>query len=233
MAFALLVVPTLLQPFFVNGAPVSSPPPVALGSSRKPDVRVQISDLHLFTHFASIPAISNPATIKFERLEATKLLTKAKYASDSRYCEELKFRDPGGSMYCPYSQSMTSASAYRVTYSYRGRPLGSDEYDNRYFTFQVYFRPGELPSALQKVLSTGKSDRGQLAPYFKLSTSRRPVQATVIDREHSYFCTGYYLDGAWVHDQPKCNDRVVYKTVLRASDYIAVQVEPFVLPSQH
>jgi hypothetical protein len=153
----------------------------------------QIEELHPFTHFVSIPAGSDPATIKFERLRATKVFTKVKSTRNPGYCKDLQFRDPGGSVYCPYNQSESPATAYEVTYSYHGQPLTSDEYGNRYFTFQVYFRPQELPPALQRAIS-GKMKRDELATYFNVATARPLVLTAVSDQVKSSFCDGSYVD---------------------------------------
>ena len=194
--------------------------------SVKRGVEVRIEGLHPFTHFASIPATTDPATIKFERVKATKVLTKVKSTMDTGYCEELQFRDPGGSMYCPYTQDKSPAPAYAVTYSFTSQPLASDEYGNRYFTFQVYFRPEELAPAVRRALSAEKMNRAGLATYFKVTTSRPLVRATVIDRANSSFCAVHIVDGSWVPNDPNCRNKVRFKTVTRLSDSITVQVDP-------
>ena len=58
-------------------------------------------------------------------------------------------------MCCPYTQNMSPAPAYKVTYSFTGPPLASDEYGNRYFTFRVYFRPEELAPTVRRAISAG------------------------------------------------------------------------------
>jgi hypothetical protein len=185
----------------------------------------QTGDLHPFTHFVSIPADSDPATIKFEKVKTTKVFTKVKSTSNPGYCKDLQFRDPGGSMYCPHIQEESPEPAYEVTYSYSGQPLTSDEYGNRYFTFQVYFRPEELPPALQRAIS-GKMKRDELATYFNVATSRPPVRTAVIDQANSKFCDGNYVDGFWVQNDPNCRDKVTSKLVTAPSEYITVQVDP-------
>ena len=209
--------------YATNVLPASS---LAAARSVKHGVETQIEDLHPFTHFASIPATTDPPTIKFERVKATKVFTKVKSTVDPGYCKELQFRDPGGSMYCPYTQDKSPAPAYEVSYSFTGQPLASDEYGNRYFTFQVYFRPEEVAPAVRSALSAGKMDRADLAPYFKVTTSRLPVRATVIDQANSSFCDLHIVDGSWVLNDPNCRNKVSFKTVTRLSDYITVQVNP-------
>jgi hypothetical protein len=224
----LVSIGTLTQPFFAQDASnrLLVPSVAASGSDNKRGVQSQIEDLHPFTHFASIPANSDPASIKFKKVKATKVFTKRKSTMDSGYCQGLQFTDPGGSMYCPYVQDESPALAYEVTYSFTGQPLASDEYGNRNFTFQVYFRPEELPQALRSVLSAGKVQRAELATYFSVTTSRLPIRAVVIDEARSSFCDGNYLDGNWIHNDPKCQDKVTLKTVTVPSDYITIQVEP-------
>jgi hypothetical protein len=227
MILALVGMGLAAQPSFAanagNGSLALSVP---AATSAKRGVETQIKDLQPFTHFASIPATSNAGTIKFERVKTTKVFTKVKSTMDPGYCDDLQFRDPGGSMYCPYTQDESPAPAYEVIYSFKGEPLASDEYGNRNFTFEVYFHPEELPPALRKEISTGKVKRAELATYFNLTTSRLPVRAAVIDEANSRFCGGNYMDGNWIHNDPKCQDKVSYKTVTMPSDYITVQVEP-------
>jgi hypothetical protein len=187
--------------------------------------RTQIEVLHPFTHFVSIPGDSDPATIKFEKVKTTNIFTRVKSTSNLDSCEDLQFRDPGGSMYCHYIQEESPETAYEVTYSYTGQPLTSDEYRNPYFTFQVYFRPEELPPALRRAIS-GKMKRDELATYFNVATSRPPVRTAVIDQANSSFCDGNYVDGSWVQNNPNCRDKVSSKVVTTPSEYITVQVDP-------
>ena len=226
MILALIGIGIVAQPFFAENVPNGSPAPFV---SRRPET--QIEDLHPFSHLASIPATSDQATIKFERLKATKVFTKVKSTMDPSYCKNLQFRDPGGSMYCPYTQEESPAPAYEVTYSFKGQPLASDEYGNRNFDFQVYFRPEELPPALRRA-HFSKMNRAELATYFHVATSRLPVRAAVIDEANSSFCDGNYMDGGWIRTDLTCQDKVTFKTATTPSDYITVQVDP-VAPRPH
>jgi hypothetical protein len=158
--------------------------------SVKRGVEIQIKDRHPFTHFALIPSTSDPSTIKFEGVKATKVFTKVKSTMDPGYCQDLQFKDPGGSMYCPSTQYRSPAPAYEVTYSFTGQPLASDEYDNRFFTFSVYFRPEELDPIVGRALSADKMNRAEVANYFKVTTSRLPVRGTMVDMADSSFCSG-------------------------------------------
>lgn len=213
-------------PFFVANVTSSSLALSAAVRSSRRGVETQIKDLHPFTHVASIPVSSDPAKIKFEKVKATRVFTKEKSTTDPVYCKDLPFRDPGGSMFCPYTEDTSPAPAYEVMYSFKGQPLASDEYGNRYFTFQVYFRPEELPPALRSALSTGKMKRAELATYFNVATSRAPVRAAVIDAANSSFCDGSYMDGNWIQKDSNCKDKISIKTVVRPSEYITVQVDP-------
>lgn len=127
---------------------------------------VQIKDSQPFTHLAQIPADANKGTIRFERVKVVKVPTRITYTMDPSYCEELAFRDPGGSMYCPSVQTGSPAVAYEVTYSYIGQSLASDEYGGRNFTFQVYFRPDELAPEVRQALAEKKWNRADLADTF-------------------------------------------------------------------
>jgi len=225
MILALVGMGLAAQPFFAENRGNSSPHVPAARSDER-GVETQIKDLRPFTHFASIPATSNTGTIRFERVKATKVFTKVQSTMDPGYCDDLQFRDPGGSMYCPYTQDEAPAPAYEVTYSYKGEPLASGEYGNRNFTFQVYFHPEELPSALRTAISAGKVKHAELATYFNLTTSHLPVRTVAIDEANSSFCEGNYMDGNWIHNDPKCQDKVSFKTVTVPSEYITVQVEP-------
>jgi hypothetical protein len=217
----------MAQPFFAEDASkgllVAS---VAAARSDKHGVEIQIEDLHPFTHLASIPADSDPESIKFEKVKATKVFTERRSTIEPRYCDDLQFRDPGGSMYCSQVHEGSPTLAYEVTYSFTGQPLASDEYGNRHFTFQVHFRPEELPRALRTAISAGKVKGAEIATYFNVATSRTPIRATVIDEPNSSFCDGNYMDGNWIQKDPKCQDKVSFKTVTIPSDYITVRVEP-------
>jgi hypothetical protein len=226
MPLAVLGIGIVALPYFAGKVDNGSLALSAAVTSAKPGVETKIKDLHPFTHLASIPASSDPAKIKFEKAKATRVFTKEKTIVDRGYCKDLQFRDPGGSMFCPYTEDESPAPAYEVTYSFKGEPLASDEYGNRYFTFQVYFRPEELSPGLRRILSIGRVRRAELATYFNVTTSRTPIRAAVIDETNSSFCDGNYVDGNWIQKDPNCKDKVSYKTVIRPSDYITVQVDP-------
>jgi len=228
MILALLGMGIITQPFFAENVSEG----LLIAAARQRGTQTQIEDLQPFTHFASIPADSDPGTIKFDKVKTTKVFTVRKSTMDPGYCEDIQFRDPGGSMYCPLVQEESAAPAYRVTYSFTGQPLASDEYGNRNFTFQVYFRPEELAPALRRASSAGKMKRAELATYFKVAASRLPVRKVVIDEANSNFCDGNYVDGNWMKNDPHCQDMVSFKTVTVPSDKITVQVDPLSPRSQ-
>jgi hypothetical protein len=189
-------------------------------------LKVQVEDLHPFTHFALIPVGSDVSTIRFENAKTVKVPTKITYTTDTDYCAELAFRDPGGSMYCPRMQTESLTTAYEITYSFRGQPLASDEYGNTHFTFHVYFRLGELAPEVRNALSTRKPGRADMAGYFTVTTSREPVQRVVIDETRSDLCDTILRDGSWTHTDLDCQNGIHYKTITTASDYIRVKVDP-------
>jgi hypothetical protein len=217
----------LAQPFLAMSAPdglVANS--AATERQAKGGEETKVEDCNPFTHVADIPVSSDPATIKFEKVKATKVFTKVKFTRNEKDCRELQFRDPGGSMYCPYTQDESPEAAYEVTYSYTGEPLASDEYGNRNFRLQVYFRPEELPPTLRRAIAAGKVKRAELASYFDVTTSHLPVREAVIDQANSRFCDGNYMDGNWIRHDPNCQDQVSVKTVTGPSEYITVRVEP-------
>ncbi len=187
---------------------------------------VRVEELHPFTHVAAIPATSDPATLRFEGVRAVTVFTKTRTRLDAEYCEGVTHRDPGGSMFCPARQDAAATRAYAVTYSYRGEPLASDEQGGRSFTFQVYFRAEELPSALRTAINAHAIHGAEAAPYFRVTALRQTVQDAVIDQAHSIFCEGNFIEGLWTRTNAQCQDKIRVKTVSRPSDYFVVTVDP-------
>jgi hypothetical protein len=190
------------------------------------DELVVVKDLEPFTHVVVIPAGSDLASIRLQGVKAVRIPTRTRSTTELGYCEETAFREPGGSMYCPFVEPEGFTRAYQVTYSYEGPTLLSDEYGDRHFTFSVYFRPEELSPAEREVLSRRKSGRAEAAELFTLTTSREPETRRVLDEDHSTFCEGTYVDGAWAQTNPTCKDDVKITTVTAPSDYITVRVDP-------
>ena len=184
---------------------------------------VELTDPRPFTHVAYIPTGADLSSIRFEGIHAVKVAVNRRQISGASDCEQ-PWSEPGGSMYCQHSEEGAYAPAYRVTYSYRGQPMASDEYGNTYFTFDVYFRPDEIGPELRRALSSGKIGRRVAAEFFALSTYRGSVQEVLVDIANSSFCDGSYVDGNWVHAETKCEDRIAYIDVASASPYIAVRV---------
>jgi hypothetical protein len=178
---------------------------------------------HTTEHVARIPAGSDLSSIKFQ---GVKMVSKP--AADGVLaggpCELADRGEPGGSMFCAPSPAQTYARVYQVTYSYEARPLASDEYNNRHYTFSVYFRPEELSDTERQVLAIRKGGRADAAATFEWTTTRELEARVVVDKANSTFCEGTYADGAWARKNPKCEDNVEFKTVAVPSDYVAVKV---------
>ena len=182
--------------------------------------------LQPFTHAARIPADSDTGTVRFQKAKMVQVPTTITYTTNPEYCEDLDFRDPGGSMYCSFARTGAPATAYELTFSVTGPPLASDEHGNRNFTFEVYFRPDELTPDLRQAISGGKWSRSDIAGSFKMNTSREPERKIVIDEAKSHFCDGYLLDGSWTTSDATCKDQVRYKALALPSDYITISIEP-------
>jgi hypothetical protein len=186
----------------------------------------QTQDLRPFTHFARIPAGSDPATIRLEKIRSVKVPISVEYTTDAAYCRELAFRDPGGSMYCPEARTIGTVSAFEATYSYTGQRLASDEYPVGRSTFQVYFRPDEVAPDVRTVIETGRRKAQDLTEYFLVNTQAERVQRTVIDQSQSMLCEGNFVDGNWTRTDPACRDRIAYTTAAVLSGYLTVKVDP-------
>jgi hypothetical protein len=196
----------------------------ALASTRNGDV-VEITDLQPFTHVAEIPVGSQTSSIRIEGIKLVKIATKRRTLTNDVYCNQ-PWAEPGGSMFCPRITDESPVPAYRVTYSYRGQPMASDEYGNPNFTFSVYFRPDDISPRLRELVATGKVRRAELAEFFDIATSRERVQEIVIDQAKSTLCDGNYFDGNWVHANPNCQDNIAYRRSAMPSSYIRVKVDP-------
>jgi hypothetical protein len=203
----------------------------ALKSPAAPTAAVRIEALDPFTHLADIPEGSDLSSIKFQGVKMVSVATQRKSTIDLHYCEQAAMRDPGGSAYCPSTQLQAPSPAYQVTYSYSGRPMASDEFGSRGFTFSVYLRPEELSPAVREKLSRRGMAKAEAADLFKLSNFRAPVRRVAIDEAASKFCGGNFIDGSWTHSDPKCQDQITYKTVTSPLDYVTVRVDPVVLAS--
>jgi hypothetical protein len=186
---------------------------------------VELTDLRPFTHVAYIPFGADLSSIRFEGINAVKVAVNRRQLTNVSDCKQ-SWSEPGGSMYCQLTADEEYVPAYRVTYSYRGQPMASDEYGNTYFTFRVYFRPDEIGQEQRRALSSGKIGRTAAAETFALTTSRGSIQEVLLDEANSSLCDGNYVDGSWVHMNAKCEDGIAYIDVASASAYIAVNVNP-------
>ena len=180
----------------------------------------QLDQINPYTHVASIPATVDPSTIRFEKLRMVELASKTKTTGDSQDCKERQSREPDGSP-CQTATVVERVQAVEATYSYNGPAVSSGEATPGRDTFSVYFRPDEVgvDGPVQKL------KRDQAASFFQMSTYRAMVEQKVIDKEHSHFCEGNYVDGSWVRKDPKCQDQVQYANQTVPSQYLTVQVD--------
>jgi hypothetical protein len=179
----------------------------------------QTDQINPYTQVASIPATVDPSSIRFEKLRIVELASKTKTTTDTQDCKDRQFRDPDGSN-CQSTTVVERVKAIAATYSFDGPALSSGEANPGRDTFSVYFRPEEVgvDGPVQKL------NRDQAASYFQMNTYRTMVEQKVIDKAHSTFCEGHYVDGSWVHKDPKCQDQVQYTSQTVPSPYLTVQV---------
>jgi len=188
-------------------------------------IAAKVVDLQPFSHVARLPLDSDSSTIRFEKVKLVRIPTTITYTMNRQNCEEAVSRDTGGSASCLELETGSPAMAYEVTYSYVGQPLTSDEFGQRNFRFEVYFRPEELPSDTRQAVASKRRERGDLAAYFNVSVQRESVPRAVIDQARSRFCDGNFVDGAWVRSDRDCRDEVVTKVAASAPDYLTVRVD--------
>jgi hypothetical protein len=179
-----------------------------------------------FTHYAYIPVNSDLGSIRFERVKAVEIRTSTPSAKDSSYCDQLAFREPGGSMFCSGGKEGTAIKGYEVVYSYLAQPLPSDEHGSGSFTFRVYFRPDEVAAQLREGLAFKRQDRAETAAYFTIKTEREVERHVEIDEARSHLCPGHYTDAAWVKNDSACKDEISYKTSAAPSRFVTVTVSP-------
>jgi hypothetical protein len=184
---------------------------------------ITVKDLNPFTHVVRIPVGADLSSIRFEQAKLVKVPAKVRFIENTRYCEQLAFRDPGGSLYCPQAAFAGATPGYEITYSYDGPAMASDESGGKHFTFVAYFRPEDFSAATRKMFSE-KAVRSELAGVFTVTTSRDPERRRVIDEANSRFCEADYVDGSWQRKDPQCNDTVKYKTVTAPADYLTIQI---------
>ena len=194
---------------------IGAPEPVA---PAKP--AAQVDQLNPYNHEASIPAIVDPATIRFEKLKTVELASKTQTSSDPQDCKERQSREPDGSP-CKSVKVLEKVKALEATYSYAGPVLSAGESLPGRETFAVYFRPEDV--AVDGPV--GKLKRDQAASYFQVNTYRPMVEEKIIDKANSHFCEGSYVDGNFVRKDPKCQDQVQYAKQTVPSQYLTVQVD--------
>lgn len=180
---------------------------------------VPMDKLNPFTNVASIPAVVDPASIRFEKLKTVELASKMKTTIDPN-CKEKQFREPDGSN-CQSTAVEEKVKAVEAMYSYSGAVLSAGESTPGRDTFSVYFTPGQVGADGP----VEKLKRDQAASMFHVTTSRAMVEQKVIDKAHSQFCEGSYVDGNWVHKDAKCQDQVQYTTQVVPSPYLTVAVD--------
>ncbi len=179
-----------------------------------------------YTHFAHVAGGFDASSVQFEEVRMVALVTGRNTIANTRYCEEAAKRDSSGSSFCNSTEPHARSSAYRVTYSYTGSAMASDEYGGNRYTFSVYFRPDELnPEVLQK-LADRKLRKTSAAELFKLSSETRAASRRVIDSAASKFCEGSYTDGCWQSNDSHCADQISYKQISSPSTYVTFRVEP-------
>jgi hypothetical protein len=191
------------------------------------DAKPAVETLNPFTNRADIPADADLSSVRLQRVRMVRLATAtALTGNDPRFCKEVATRDPGGSMYCAYPGRKATSPAWRVTYSYHAGPMASDEYQNSYFTFDVYFHPDELTLPALKTKSGHKTAKAEALNNFGITTGKPVVTGTVIDQKASAFCPGSFVEGSWVQAESRCEDKIVTKAVTIKPTYITVSVDP-------
>jgi len=185
---------------------------------------ITVKDLNHFSHVVRIPVGADLSSIRFEQAKLVRIPTKVRFAENTRDCEQLAFRDPGGSSSCPSVSFESFTPAYEITYSYDGPPMSSDEFGGKHFTFYGYFRPDEFSAATRKMFSAKKAARSDAAAAITITTSRDPEQRLVIDEARSRFCEGNYVDGAWQQKDPRCTESIKSKTVKAPPDYVTIRI---------
>src|SRR5580658_10202607 len=181
----------------------------------------QLDQLSPFTHVASIPAIADPSTIRFEKLRIVELASKTKTTTDPQSCKDQQSREPGGTITCRTTTVLERVKAVEATYSFNGPVIATGESIPGRDMFSVYFRPEEVGVDGP----VGKLKRDQAASFFQVSTFRPMVEQKVVDKQHSQFCEGSYVDGNWVRKDSKCQDQVQYISQTVPSPYLTVQVD--------
>jgi hypothetical protein len=152
-----------------------------VASARPADSGDVVTDLQIFTHVAYLPAELNLSSIRIEGVNAVKVATERRTVTNARYCDQ-PGSEPEGSMHCQRSIDQSYVPAYRVTYSYRGQPMASEEFGSTYLTFSVYFRPDEISPEIRAALLNGKIKPTAAVELFELAKCRGSLRQIVIEK---------------------------------------------------
>ena len=117
----------------------------------------------------------------------------------------MQFRDPDGSS-CQTTTVVERVKAVEALIPSAASNSASGESIPGRTTFSVYFHPEEV--AVDGPVE--KLKRDQAAAMFQVNTYRPMVEQKVVDKQHSHFCEGNYIDGNWVQTDPKCEDQVQF-----------------------
>lgn len=180
----------------------------------------QARELSPYTNVVSIPASVDPSTIRFEKLALVDLASRTKTTTDLQRCKELQFKDPDGSG-CQTTQVEERVKAVEARYSYNGPEITSGESVPGRDSFSVYFKPEEV--AVDGPVT--KLKRDQAAAMFQVTTYRPTVEQKVVDKQHSQYCGGNYVDGSWVKSDANCQDKLTFTTQTVPSASLMVQVD--------
>lgn len=179
----------------------------------------QGDQLNPYSHVATIPAIVDPSTIRFEKMQLVDVASKTKTTTDADKCKDQQFRDPGGSLFCQTTTVVERVKAIEAVYSFAGPVVASGETSPGRDNFSVYFRPEEVGAD-----GTGLK-RNQAESFFQVTTSRAMVEQKVVDKQHSKYCDGNYVDGNWVKKDSNCQDQVEFMNQIVPSPYMTVQID--------
>jgi hypothetical protein len=164
---------------------------------------------------------SDLSSIKVEGIKMVKAATKVRSVTKPSDCDH-PGNEPGAPLNFTRTTYQSRVPAVKVTYSYRAP---SDESGSAWSTFDVYFREDEIGPRVRRALSKGKISRSAAAELFEISTLRGSTQQLALDETNSILCEGYYVDGSWVHTNPRCEDSVTYRKVASPSPYFTVKVD--------
>lgn len=179
----------------------------------------QVDQLNPFNNVAAIPATVDPSTIRFEKLRTVDLASKTQTTAYPELCKDRQFRESDSA--CQTVKVLEKVQAIEARYSYAGPAMSAGESVPGRDSFSVYFHPEDLASAGP----VEKLNREQAESLFDVSTTRPTVQKRVVDKDHSKYCDGNYVDGNWVRKDANCKDDVQYISQSAPSTNLLVQVD--------